>query len=70
MPDLESPSAGLEPIERGISLLRTRVAGGLLALLGGAVLLLVLACANIAGLLLALAAARLWRNDPSQPLSG
>jgi len=48
----------LEPIERGVSMLRTRFAGGLEALFGGAVLLLVLACANIAGLLLARAAAR------------
>jgi predicted permease len=48
----------LEPVERGVSLLRNRFSGGLLAMLGGAVLLLALACANIAGLLLARAAAR------------
>jgi predicted permease len=48
----------LESIERGVSVLRTRFGTGLIVLFGGAALLLVLACANIAGLLLARAAGR------------
>jgi cell division protein FtsX len=48
-----------ESIERaGVSAIRTRFGTGLLALFGGAALLLLLACVNIAGLLLARPAGR------------
>lgn len=48
----------VEPINRGVSWLRQKFSTGLMALLGAALLLLVLACANVAGLLLAQAAAQ------------
>ena len=48
----------LQSLERGVSLLRDRFGTGLTALFGGAVLLLQLACANIAGMMVARAAAR------------
>jgi predicted permease len=45
-------------IERGVSTLRDRFGSGLLALFTGAAMLLLLACANIAGMMVARAAAR------------
>lgn len=46
------------PLEHGVSALRDRFGSGLLALFAGAALLLLLACANIAGMMVARAAAR------------
>jgi predicted permease len=48
----------VEPLEHGVSRLRDRFGAGLLALFGGSVLLLLLACANIAGMMVARAASR------------
>jgi predicted permease len=48
----------VEPLEHGVSRLRDRFGPGLLALFGGAVLLLLLACANVAGMMVARAASR------------
>ena len=45
-------------LEYGVSRLRDRFGSGLLALFAGAILLLLLACANIAGMMVARAAAR------------
>lgn len=52
----------VEPINRGVSWLRAKFTTGLLALLSAAAFLLVLACANVAGLLLARAAAQEQQN--------
>jgi predicted permease len=48
----------LDPLERGISVLRDRYAGPLIVLLVSVVLLLVMACANVTGLLLTRVAGR------------
>lgn len=48
----------VEPLAQGISSLRKQFGAALLALMAGAALLMVLVCANVAGLLLARSAAR------------
>lgn len=48
----------VEPLEHGVSRLRDRFGPGLLALFGGAALLLLLASANVAGMMVARAASR------------
>jgi predicted permease len=57
-PEGSSPSMELEPLERGVSILRDRSGGVLELLMAAAGLLLVLVTVNIAGLLLARCTAR------------
>jgi predicted permease len=55
---IENQQFRLLSLERGVSMLRDRFGSGLGVLFGGALLLLLLACANIAGMMVARAASR------------